>query len=90
MRPIEPVLGATLGATVLLFQMIQGDDGLIFMLPIYIYLFVVALGTDYPFPLGELEPGTLIESMDLDEHTKSLLLGGAALKWLNIPKEQFL
>lgn len=22
------------------------------------------LGTDYPFPLGELEPGTLIESMD--------------------------
>lgn len=24
----------------------------------------VMLGTDYPFPLGELEPGTLIESMD--------------------------
>lgn len=23
----------------------------------------VMLGTDYPFPLGELEPGTLIESM---------------------------
>ena len=22
------------------------------------------LGTDYPFPLGELEPGFLIESMD--------------------------
>ncbi|PZF81254.1 MMPL family transporter [Jiangella anatolica] len=39
--------GATLGASVLLFQTIQGEDGLIFMLPIYIYLFVVALGTDY-------------------------------------------
>ncbi|MDR7086988.1 RND superfamily putative drug exporter [Aeromicrobium panaciterrae] len=39
--------GATLGAAVLLFQNIQGQDGLIFMLPIYIYLFVVALGTDY-------------------------------------------
>lgn len=39
--------GATLGATVLVFQTIQGEDGLIFMLPIYIYLFVVALGTDY-------------------------------------------
>lgn len=39
--------GATLGATVLVFQTIKGDDGLIFMLPIYIYLFVVALGTDY-------------------------------------------
>lgn len=24
----------------------------------------VMLGTDYPFPLGELEPGSLIESMD--------------------------
>jgi len=24
----------------------------------------VMLGTDYPFPLGELEPGALIQSMD--------------------------
>jgi RND superfamily putative drug exporter len=39
--------GATLGATVLVIQNIKGDSGLIFMLPIYIYLFVVALGTDY-------------------------------------------
>ncbi len=39
--------GATLGATVIVFQHIQGEPGLIFMLPIYIYLFVTALGTDY-------------------------------------------
>jgi RND superfamily putative drug exporter len=39
--------GATLGATVLVFQHVGGQSGLIFMLPIYIYLFVVALGTDY-------------------------------------------
>jgi RND superfamily putative drug exporter len=32
---------------VLVFQHIKGDNGLIFLLPIYIYLFVVALGTDY-------------------------------------------
>lgn len=38
---------ATLGATVIVFQHIKGDGGLIFLLPIYIYLFVVALGTDY-------------------------------------------
>ena len=38
---------ATLGATVLAFQTGLGDPGLIFMLPIYICLFVVALGTDY-------------------------------------------
>ena len=38
---------ATLGATVIVFQHLKGDHGLIFLLPIYIYLFVVALGTDY-------------------------------------------
>ena len=39
--------GATLGASVLVFQHLGGQTGLIFLLPIYIYLFVVALGTDY-------------------------------------------
>jgi RND superfamily putative drug exporter len=39
--------GATLGATVIVFQHLKGDEGLLFILPIYIYLFVVALGTDY-------------------------------------------
>jgi putative drug exporter of the RND superfamily len=39
--------GATLGTTAIVFQGIKGDEGLIFLLPIYIYLFVVALGTDY-------------------------------------------
>jgi aminocarboxymuconate-semialdehyde decarboxylase len=47
----------------------------------------VALGTDYPFPLGELEPGKLIESMSFDEKTKAKLLHGAALDWLNLKKE---
>ena len=38
---------ATLGATVLVFQTLAGQSGLVFLLPIYMYLFVVALGTDY-------------------------------------------
>lgn len=38
---------ATLGTTVLIFQTIRGDAGLIFLLPVIMYLFVVALGTDY-------------------------------------------
>jgi RND superfamily putative drug exporter len=38
---------ATLGATVLVFQNLAGQAGLVFLLPIYMYLFVVALGTDY-------------------------------------------
>ncbi|MEV6273991.1 MMPL family transporter [Nocardia sp. NPDC051832] len=39
--------GATLGATVLVFQHFQGNSGLIFTMPVIMYLFVVALGTDY-------------------------------------------
>jgi RND superfamily putative drug exporter len=38
---------ATLGATTLLFQDVGGHSGLIFMLPLIMYMFVVALGTDY-------------------------------------------
>ncbi|MEV4507282.1 MMPL family transporter [Streptomyces klenkii] len=39
--------GATLGATVWLFQNAQGHNGLLFTLPVIVYLFVVAIGTDY-------------------------------------------
>jgi len=38
---------ATLGAAVAVFQDIGGSSGLTFILPIVMYLFVVALGTDY-------------------------------------------
>jgi RND superfamily putative drug exporter len=38
---------ATLGATVYVFQGIQGEPGVTFQLPIILYLFVVAIGTDY-------------------------------------------
>lgn len=35
----------------------------------------VMLGTDYPFPLGDLQPGALIESMDeLDDTLKVMFL----------------
>lgn len=44
----------------------------------------IALGTDYPFPLGELEPGQMIESMDLSARTKERLLVGTAKEWLGM------
>ena len=50
----------------------------------------IALGTDYPFPLGELEPGKLIESMPYDTKKMELLLSGSALDWLGLQKEQFI
>ncbi len=49
----------------------------------------LALGTDYPFPLGELEPGKLIHSMNYSEQTTARLLHGSALEWLNLNKEMF-
>ncbi|HKE80113.1 MAG TPA: MMPL family transporter [Solirubrobacteraceae bacterium] len=38
---------ATLGASVLVFQQLGGHDGLAFILPLTLFLFVAALGTDY-------------------------------------------
>ncbi|MDQ3322251.1 MAG: amidohydrolase [Acidobacteriota bacterium] len=49
----------------------------------------IALGTDYPFPLGETEPGKMIESGGFDEETKAKLLHDSALEWLNLKKENF-
>ncbi len=51
----------------------------------------VALGSDYPFPLGEAEPGRLIESMsELGASAKERLLCGSALEFLGLEKERFL
>lgn len=45
----------------------------------------IALGSDYPFPLGEDRPGALIESCDwLKQSDKQRLLSGTALEWLNL------
>lgn len=51
----------------------------------------IALGTDYPFPLGELEPGKLIESLsDLSVASRERLLSGTALEWLGMKAGDFL
>jgi len=49
----------------------------------------VAMGTDYPFPLGELQPGQLINSMPFSDAVKEQLLSGAALEWLGMQRSQF-
>lgn len=49
----------------------------------------VTLGTDYPFPLGDLEIGKFIEEMGLDQQVMEDIFHGAALEWLNLSKEQF-
>lgn len=48
----------------------------------------VALGSDYPFPLGEAHPGKLIESMDdLSAETRERILAGTAIEFLGIGSE---
>ena len=49
----------------------------------------IALGSDYPFPLGEAVPGALIESMVLPAESQAKLFYGAALEWLGLNKEAF-
>jgi aminocarboxymuconate-semialdehyde decarboxylase len=50
----------------------------------------IAMGSDYPFPLGEEHPGKLIESMGYDDRKKERLLSGTALEWLGLKKGKFI
>ena len=50
----------------------------------------VSLGTDYPFPLGELEPGKLIHNSHYPLYVKEKLLSSNALDWLGMKKSDFL
>lgn len=50
----------------------------------------IALGSDYPFPLGEAKPGGLIESMDdLTQSVKNRMLFGTALEFLGLDESAF-
>ena len=44
----------------------------------------ICLGSDYPFPLGEHQPGRLIEKMKLGKKTTKKLLYKNAMQWLNL------
>lgn len=49
----------------------------------------IALGSDYPFPLGEEVPGKLIEEINIAQSTKEWLLHKSALEWLGMQKSDF-
>jgi aminocarboxymuconate-semialdehyde decarboxylase len=50
----------------------------------------VCLGSDYPFPLGDLEIGKFIEESDLSQATMEDIFCHSTLEWLNLKKELFL
>jgi aminocarboxymuconate-semialdehyde decarboxylase len=50
----------------------------------------IALGSDYPFPLGEHSPGELIESLSgTSKADKERMLSGTAMEFLGLRKKDF-
>jgi aminocarboxymuconate-semialdehyde decarboxylase len=50
----------------------------------------VCLGSDYPFPLGDLEIGKYITEMGLPNETVEDIFCNSTLEWLNLDKAQFI
>ncbi|MDX1570473.1 MAG: amidohydrolase family protein [Xanthomonadales bacterium] len=49
----------------------------------------IMLGTDYPFPLGEQQPGSAIEALELDDEARRAIYAGTALDWLGLDAAAF-
>lgn len=49
----------------------------------------VCLGSDYPFPLGDLEIGKFIEDSDLSQTVVEDIFANSTLEWLNLDKKIF-
>lgn len=50
----------------------------------------ITLGSDYPFPLGDLEIGKFIEEMNISESEKQDIFSGAAIDWLGLQEDQII
>ena len=50
----------------------------------------VSLGSDYPFPLGDLEIGDFINQMNLEKSVVEDIFCNSTLEWLNLKKEMFI
>ncbi|MEM9339050.1 MAG: amidohydrolase family protein [Bacteroidota bacterium] len=48
----------------------------------------ICLGSDYPFPLGDLEIGQFIEDMDLPQEDKENIFSKSALDWLGLNEKK--
>ncbi|MEP2772691.1 MAG: amidohydrolase family protein [Fulvivirga sp.] len=50
----------------------------------------ITLGSDYPFPLGDLEIGKFIEEMDLEPQIVEDIFCNSTLEWLKLDKNDYL
>jgi aminocarboxymuconate-semialdehyde decarboxylase len=48
------------------------------------------LGSDYPFPLGDLEIGKFITESNLDEEVITDIFSNSTLEWLNLDAKLFI
>jgi RND superfamily putative drug exporter len=88
---------AALGAASFLFYRIQGDDGIAYAVPLYAFIFLVALGADYTIFLMSrvreevARSGTLLGTQDALRHTggvitsAGLILAGTFLVLTTLP-----
>jgi len=47
----------------------------------------ICLGSDYPFPMGDLEIGAFVREMDLPDDTVEAIYSRNTLEWLGVKKE---
>ncbi|TVR04093.1 MAG: amidohydrolase [Deltaproteobacteria bacterium] len=69
-------------------SVVHDERSLHFLLDVFPHDRVV-LGSDYPFPLGELQPGTLLREADLDPTVRDAIGFRNALDWLRLDPERF-
>jgi aminocarboxymuconate-semialdehyde decarboxylase len=50
----------------------------------------ITLGSDYPFPLGDLEIGAFLETMNLSQSQLEDIYHKSTLEWLGLSAEQFM
>lgn len=50
----------------------------------------ICIGSDYPFPLGDLTIGGLVDEMEMPLSDKENIYYKSALEWLDLPVEKFL
>ena len=49
----------------------------------------ICMGTDYPFPLGDLKFGEYMEKMNLDQQSLESLFHRSAMSWLDLDVENY-
>jgi len=70
-------------------SLVHDKDALKFLINLVGYE-KIALGSDYPFPLGEGNPGELIESLDFSDDVKQRMLSGTAIEWLGLNEQDYI